>query len=48
MSREEPPLPPRATGIFLGLWMAALLLLAFVIVPQIFAVCAPVAPPPAP
>ncbi len=39
---EKPgaPLPPRATGMFLGLWMAVLLILAFVVVPFLFAVCA--------
>ena len=41
MTKEEPPLPPRATGIFLGLWMAALLFIAFVLVPQAFAACMP-------
>ena len=41
LSREEPPLPPRATGIFLGFWVAALLFVAFVVVPQLFAACAP-------
>jgi hypothetical protein len=46
MSRHEPekegsPLPPRATGIFLGLWIAALLVLAFVVVPNLFASCMP-------
>jgi len=41
LSPEEPPLPPRATGIFLGVWVAALLFIAFVVVPQLFAVCGP-------
>jgi len=39
VSKEESPLPPRATGIFLGLWIAGLLFLAFVVVPQLFAAC---------
>jgi hypothetical protein len=43
--REEPPLPPRATGMFLGLWVVVLLLLAFVVVPQLFAFCGPAGPP---
>ncbi len=42
--KEGPPLPPRATGIVLGIWIAALLLIAFVIVPMLFAVCVPPAP----
>jgi hypothetical protein len=46
VTKEEPPLPPRATGIFLGVWMAALLILALVVVPQVFATCMP--PPAAP
>ena len=41
LSPEEPPLPPRATGVFLGVWVAALLFIAFVVVPQLFAACAP-------
>ncbi len=36
-----PPLPPRATGVVLGLWMAFFLILALVVVPTLFAVCAP-------
>jgi hypothetical protein len=43
--REEPPLPARATGLFLGLWVAVLLLLAFVVVPQLFALCGPAGAP---
>ena len=43
--KEEAPLPLRATGIFLGVWMATLFILAFVVVPQIFAFCMPAAPP---
>lgn len=46
MSRgpDEPPLPPLATGITLGLWIALMLLLAFVIVPTLFSSCQGVAP----
>ncbi len=44
MSKREPALPPRATGVFLGVWIAVLLLLAFVVVPQLFAACLPTAP----
>lgn len=40
-SREEPPLPPRATAIFLGVWMVALILIAFFVVPALFASCVP-------
>ncbi len=39
--KEGPPLPLRATGIFIGVWLAALLLLAFVVVPNLFAACTP-------
>ena len=37
--KDEPPLPPLATGISLGLWIALMLLLAFVVVPTAFAAC---------
>ncbi|HEV8654238.1 MAG TPA: hypothetical protein VGR85_01825 [Candidatus Limnocylindria bacterium] len=33
------PLPPVATGIALGLWIALMLLLAFVVVPLLFGMC---------
>lgn len=39
--REESPLPLRATGIALGLWIAAMLIFAFIVVPLAFAMCAP-------
>jgi len=42
--KEEPRLPPAATGIFLGLWTAVFIVLALFVVPQVFASCAP--PPP--
>jgi len=32
-------LPPVATGIALGLWIALMLVLAFVIVPAVFGMC---------
>jgi hypothetical protein len=35
------PLPPVATGIALGLWIAVMLVLAFVIVPALFGMFAP-------
>jgi len=38
---KEQTLPLRATGIFLGLWIAALLVLAFFVVPSLFAACIP-------
>lgn len=41
MSREGSPLPPRATAAFLGVWIATLLLAAFVVVPALFASCQP-------
>ncbi len=34
------PLPPVATGIALGLWIALMLVLAFVVVPTLFGMCA--------
>lgn len=37
--KEGPPLPPFATGIALGAWVALMLLLAFVVVPTAFAAC---------
>jgi len=45
-NREQPsepktPLPPRATGIFLGVWVAVLLFAAFFVVPELFAGCIP-------
>ena len=42
--KDAPPLPPLATGITLGLWIAAMLVLAFVVVPTLFASCLGVAP----
>jgi hypothetical protein len=45
--REPSPLPPVATGIALGLWIALMLVLAFVVVPLLFGMCAaPSAPAP--
>lgn len=35
------PLPLRATSIVLAVWVGALLLIAFVIVPILFATCGP-------
>lgn len=50
VSKEEPPLPLRATGIALGLWMTVLIVLALFVVPSLFALCAPPGPtgPPGP
>jgi len=39
--KERSPLPPVATGIALGLWIALMLVLAFVGVPAIFGMFAP-------
>jgi len=39
IGREEPPLPPVATGIALGIWIALMLVLAFLVVPTVFASC---------
>ena len=46
--KEGPPLPPIATGIGLGLWIALMLFLAFVVVPLLFGMCAPASPAPPP
>ena len=35
------PLPPVATGIALGLWIALMLVLAFVVVPALFGMFSP-------
>lgn len=40
-SGPKSPLPPRATGVFLGIWVAVFLFAAFVVVPQLFAGCIP-------
>jgi hypothetical protein len=45
--KEPSPLPPVATGIALGLWIALMLFLAFVVVPLLFSMCgAPSTPAP--
>jgi len=36
---QRPSLPPLATGIVLGLWIALMLVLALVVVPAAFASC---------
>lgn len=41
---KSTPLPPVATGVALGLWIALMLFLAFVVVPTLFATCQGVAP----
>jgi len=41
LSHNRSPLPPVATGIALGIWLAAMLVLALVIVPMLFATCYP-------
>jgi len=38
--KEGASLPPVATGIALGLWIALMLILAFVVVPLLFGICA--------
>jgi len=44
--KEASPLPPVATGIALGLWVALMLVLAFVVVPALFGMCSfPDVPP---
>ena len=44
--KERSPLPPVATGIVFGLWIALMLTLAFIVVPALFAMCAPPPTPP--
>ena len=44
--QDKPILPRRATGIFLGAWMALMLTLAFVVVPAAFSTCIPAEPAP--
>jgi hypothetical protein len=39
--QESQPLPLRATGIVLSLWVGILVVLAFVVVPILFATCMP-------
>ncbi|HEV8230548.1 MAG TPA: hypothetical protein VGQ86_11360 [Candidatus Limnocylindria bacterium] len=39
--RGRSPISPVATGIALGLWVALMLIIAFVIVPTLFSLCAP-------
>jgi len=39
--QESQPLPLRATGIVLSLWVGVLVILAFVAVPILFATCGP-------
>jgi len=46
--KEPSPLPPVATGIALGLWIALMLVLAFVVVPLLFGICAAPGATPAP
>ena len=38
---REAPLPLRATTIVLGFWVSGLVILAFVVVPMLFAMCGP-------
>jgi hypothetical protein len=38
---QRQPLPLRATGIVLATWIVGLVLLAFVVVPALFATCGP-------
>jgi hypothetical protein len=44
--KEASPLPPVATGIALGLWIAVMLVIAFIVVPALFGLCSvPDVPP---
>ena len=38
-SPRDGPLPIRATGIVLGLWIAGMLLVALFVVPALFSLC---------
>ena len=46
-AEKRSPMPLRATGIVLTAWVGALVFIAFVIVPLIFATCFPTTAPPA-
>ena len=39
--KDGGPLPPLATAIVLGVWISAMLILAFLVVPIAFASCTP-------
>jgi hypothetical protein len=41
VERREQPLPLRATAIVLSVWVVGLVLIAFVVLPALFATCAP-------
>lgn len=41
---EGPALPPKATGLVLGLWITVMLVLALVVVPALFSTCTGAAP----
>ena len=43
--RPDWPIPLLATGIGLGLWIALMLILAFIVVPILFGMCAPPSTP---
>jgi hypothetical protein len=45
---ERSPISPVATGIVLGVWIALMLVLAFVVVPLIFGTCTPAQGAPGP
>jgi len=40
VDKRGSPLPLRATGIVLAIWITGLVILAFVVVPALFATCA--------
>jgi hypothetical protein len=44
--KERQPLPPLATGIVLGLWIAVMVVLSLVVVPTLFSTCSVALPPP--
>ena len=44
-AEKGPPLPLRATGIVLTIWVVGLIFIALVVVPLIFATCFPATPP---
>ncbi|HEX4744117.1 MAG TPA: hypothetical protein VFW12_05535 [Candidatus Limnocylindria bacterium] len=46
-AEKRSPMPLRATGIVLTAWVGALVFIAFVVVPLIFATCFPTNAPPA-
>jgi len=39
--KDQLPVSPRALGVVFGLWITLMIVLAFVVVPLLFATCSP-------